>query len=361
MPNKDLMPEENLYDLFQVGPSASPEAIRAVYRRLMLLHHPDRNAGIDSEDMAQRLNNAYAVLGDPARREAYDRQLQGLPEDPESQAGPSRQHRGYDVPVPGRFPRFVWLAVAAGMVGIIAIIAVITSAGGSSGDQDVQVLAPLPTPTTAPTPRPTDVVSTPPPAPKPTEAPSASFYLNNGTTLMKNGNLVGAIEEFTNAINLFPSYGYGYQIRGNTYYQMGQFQPAVGDYAIAIQLDPTDKSIYRDRGLTYFQLKEYQMAIQDFSQAIQLDPEYAVALNLRSLSYNQLQNSEAAKSDAEEACALEPRFCSTIALVTPTATPIPTATPKPEIPISGGTNIGTEFSIFVTSSALIRSTEDFIR
>jgi len=37
------MPEENLYELFEVGPSAGPAEIRAAYRRLILQYHPDRN------------------------------------------------------------------------------------------------------------------------------------------------------------------------------------------------------------------------------------------------------------------------------------------------------------------------------
>ena len=66
------MPEENLYELLQVEPTADSRSIRAAYRRLMLLHHPDRNAGVDAQEMAQRLNRAYEILRNPGRRAAYD-------------------------------------------------------------------------------------------------------------------------------------------------------------------------------------------------------------------------------------------------------------------------------------------------
>ena len=50
------MPEENLYDLLQVESTADSRATRAAYRRLMLLHHPDRKP--DAQEMTQRLNHA---------------------------------------------------------------------------------------------------------------------------------------------------------------------------------------------------------------------------------------------------------------------------------------------------------------
>lgn len=51
----------------------SAEAIRTAFRRLSKLYHPDLN-GSDPESLArtQALNEAYAVLSDPARRAAYD-------------------------------------------------------------------------------------------------------------------------------------------------------------------------------------------------------------------------------------------------------------------------------------------------
>ncbi len=61
----------NLYRILYVQPEAPPEVIAAAYRCLMtkLRHHPD--LGGDHE-MAVRINQAYAVLSDPARRKAYD-------------------------------------------------------------------------------------------------------------------------------------------------------------------------------------------------------------------------------------------------------------------------------------------------
>ena len=80
------MTEENLYDLLQVESTADSRAIRAAYRRLMLLHHPDRNPGPDAQEMTQRLNHAYEVLRDADRREpTIMNSLVGLRNWPQSQ------------------------------------------------------------------------------------------------------------------------------------------------------------------------------------------------------------------------------------------------------------------------------------
>lgn len=63
------MDRRNFYRRLHVEPDAPIEVIRASYRVLIALHHPD--TGGDHEQ-ATRLNEAWAVLGDPARRAAYD-------------------------------------------------------------------------------------------------------------------------------------------------------------------------------------------------------------------------------------------------------------------------------------------------
>jgi curved DNA-binding protein CbpA len=59
----------DFYELLQVDPRADPEVIRAAYRVLARKYHPDH--GGDPLRMIE-LNNAWDVLGDPARRAAYD-------------------------------------------------------------------------------------------------------------------------------------------------------------------------------------------------------------------------------------------------------------------------------------------------
>ena len=60
---------DDLYAVLQIHPRAAPEVARAAYRALARMYHPDH--GGDGREMI-RLNEAWAVLGNPVRRSSYD-------------------------------------------------------------------------------------------------------------------------------------------------------------------------------------------------------------------------------------------------------------------------------------------------
>ena len=64
------MAERSPYEVLGVAPDASAEAIKKAYRRRSSEAHPDRQDG-DARQM-QEVNDAYALLSDPARRRLYD-------------------------------------------------------------------------------------------------------------------------------------------------------------------------------------------------------------------------------------------------------------------------------------------------
>ena len=61
------------YDVLGVDPAAGAAAVRQAYLTLARLHHPDRAGGHAATMRA--VNEAWAVLGDPARRARYDLDL----------------------------------------------------------------------------------------------------------------------------------------------------------------------------------------------------------------------------------------------------------------------------------------------
>lgn len=63
---------KSAYAILGVEPTATADELRAAYRAKSLRYHPDRNAAPRAKDVSQALNNAWAVLGDEARRAAYD-------------------------------------------------------------------------------------------------------------------------------------------------------------------------------------------------------------------------------------------------------------------------------------------------
>ncbi len=72
------------YHVLGVSPQATHEEVRAAYLRLMRASHPDTSPeDPEAAERARQANAAWEVLGDAARRAAYDRlrssQRQGGP------------------------------------------------------------------------------------------------------------------------------------------------------------------------------------------------------------------------------------------------------------------------------------------
>jgi molecular chaperone DnaJ len=64
----------DFYRVLGVSRDASDDAIKKAYRKLVLLHHPDRNPdSTQAEDKIREINAAYEVVGDPDKRGSYDR------------------------------------------------------------------------------------------------------------------------------------------------------------------------------------------------------------------------------------------------------------------------------------------------
>ncbi len=57
------------YDTLGVGRSASPEEIKAAYRKLAMKHHPDRGG---DQKKFQTITEAYETLSDPDKKAFYD-------------------------------------------------------------------------------------------------------------------------------------------------------------------------------------------------------------------------------------------------------------------------------------------------
>jgi DnaJ-class molecular chaperone len=67
------MEQKDYYEILHVEADASSRKIKEAYRSLAFQYHPDRNGGgTDALEQMKMINEAYAVLSDPAKRKQYD-------------------------------------------------------------------------------------------------------------------------------------------------------------------------------------------------------------------------------------------------------------------------------------------------
>ncbi|MFP3907409.1 MAG: J domain-containing protein [Acidimicrobiales bacterium] len=131
-----------------VDPDAGIDQIRVRYRALARELHPDQRHGDQGRAADRRsaemaaVNEAWAVLSDPDRRAAHDRELAGR--SPQGDAGPTASY-GPERPPPLHQPAPTTgcLASAAGIVPWIALLVVLAAifvftayAGSGSDDGD---------------------------------------------------------------------------------------------------------------------------------------------------------------------------------------------------------------------------------
>jgi len=67
------MDQKDYYEVLEIDGQATDRQIKEAYRRLAFQYHPDRNSGDPGAvERMKGINEAYAVLSDPAKRQRYD-------------------------------------------------------------------------------------------------------------------------------------------------------------------------------------------------------------------------------------------------------------------------------------------------
>ena len=166
---------------------------------------------------------------------------------------------------------------------------------------------------------------------------TAGAFLDRGITLASQGEWEMAILDFTDAINLNPSFSAAYLLRGRAEYasvsnvieiaedfervgtwfsagrqpnieQTQAYGRAIADFTEAIRLDGNNAVAYSNRGEAYLQKGDVDNAIADFNQAIRLNPRYAWAYNNRGVAYGFKDEIDRAIADYTHAIRHDPQF-----------------------------------------------------
>jgi len=114
---------------------------------------------------------------------------------------------------------------------------------------------------------------------------SAKIFNNRGLSRAAQGDLNGAIADYSKAIETLPTFDLPYVNRGMALSCLAQYDRALADLDKAIEQNPGNARAYFGRGLTRAKMKEYEKALADFDKALIIKPDYEDALNKRIYIY----------------------------------------------------------------------------
>lgn len=138
----------------------------------------------------------------------------------------------------------------------------------------------------------------------------AQAYNNRGVTRASKGDLNGAIADYAETLRINPNLADTYYNRGNVGKAKGDLNSAISDYTQALLLNPQHTLAYIGRGNAQSGKGDLDAAITDYTQAIQLNPGYATAYNNRGLVYQAKKDLDAAIADYTQAIQLNPEEAS---------------------------------------------------
>jgi len=163
----------------------------------------------------------------------------------------------------------------------------IVEAGSSSSS--------IPKPVVSPTPKQTSSKQSTTSVSFPSQ--SASNYYDSGVKKYNQGDFLGAISDYSEAIRIDPNDTKAYNNRGIVKAELKDYQGAISDYSEAIRIDPNYANAYNNRGVVKDELKDYQGAISDYNEAIRIDPNHTKAYYNRGILKKELKDYQGAISD----------------------------------------------------------------
>lgn len=132
----------------------------------------------------------------------------------------------------------------------------------------------------------------------------ADAYSLRGNAFEAKGEDGKAVSDYTKAVNIAPKMIKPLIDRGTLMERQGRYDLAIADFARVIGLAKQDGAAYVHRGRVHLRKGDVDRAIADFTRAIKLAPDFADAYHLRSIAYAHQGQNDLAYADQAKVNAL---------------------------------------------------------
>lgn len=125
----------------------------------------------------------------------------------------------------------------------------------------------------------------------------------DGVSLTNKKKFDKAVDRFTKAIEMEPTFTEAYIARGNAQTEMRMHKEALADFEKALELDPELKQsrdylyMFRDMSVCHTALKQWDKVVEDANTMIRIYPKYPWAYMARSIAYAALGKVDESKAD----------------------------------------------------------------
>jgi tetratricopeptide (TPR) repeat protein len=151
---------------------------------------------------------------------------------------------------------------------------------------------------------------------------TGQLYFNRGIAERELCDDQGAVEDFNEALRLFPKNADILNNRGIVKNELGDLKGAFDDYNEALRLDPNNSPTYNNRGIANDALAnhkgasgdfkgaidDHKKAIDDYTKALRLAPKFTEAYFNRGITRDKLGDNKGAQEDFNEAIRLDPQL-----------------------------------------------------
>lgn len=138
------------------------------------------------------------------------------------------------------------------------------------------------------------------------EDKQAEFYLQQGNEAFMQGDFIGAIAAYDQALHIKPDDHETLYNKGVLLSHLGRYEEAIATYDQALHVKPNDHKALNNKGVSLNDLGRYEEAIVAYDQALHIKPDDHEALNNRGVSLANLGQYEEAITAYDQTLHIKP-------------------------------------------------------